>query len=175
MAAKKPASPTSFSSLVALLGKPKDDPAVQALVAATGAKVDSDYVIAKKHGFSREQLDAYSLESHRRAVAATQAGAFDGEIVPIEVSLADGRTAQVWLGGAAEGPLVLVMHGCPDTRHVAMTGQGASSSAVAPAASSRSRKVTSPGSALTPGRRPGSPAGRRGGLRSARSSPRRTS
>jgi acetyl-CoA C-acetyltransferase len=47
-------------------------------------------MIARKHGFDRERLDAYSLESHRRAAAAQQAGAFDAEIVPIEVTLADG-------------------------------------------------------------------------------------
>ncbi|MBS0478708.1 MAG: acetyl-CoA C-acetyltransferase [Proteobacteria bacterium] len=42
-------------------------------------------MMAQKYGFSREELDAYSLESHRRAAAATQAGAFDDEIVPLEV------------------------------------------------------------------------------------------
>jgi acetyl-CoA C-acetyltransferase len=49
-------------------------------------------MMAQKYGFSREELDAYSLESHRRAAAATQAGAFDGEIVPLEVVDADGNT-----------------------------------------------------------------------------------
>jgi acetyl-CoA C-acetyltransferase len=47
-------------------------------------------MIAKKHGFSREELDRYSLESHRRAAAATQAGAFDDEIVPLEIETPDG-------------------------------------------------------------------------------------
>lgn len=41
------------------------------------------------------------------------------------VTLPDGRRAQVWLGGADEGPLVLFFHGCPDTRHAAMTGHEA--------------------------------------------------
>tara|TARA_B100002003_G_scaffold224260_2_gene229499 strand:- start:798 stop:1958 length:1161 start_codon:yes stop_codon:yes gene_type:complete len=45
-------------------------------------------MIAQKHGFSREQLDEFSLESHRRAKAAIEAGAFKDEIVPLE--LADG-------------------------------------------------------------------------------------
>jgi acetyl-CoA C-acetyltransferase len=49
-------------------------------------------MIAQKYGFSREDLDAYSLESHRRAAAATQAGAFDAEIVPIEIVDEDGNT-----------------------------------------------------------------------------------
>ncbi len=42
-------------------------------------------MIATKYGFSREQLDRYALESHRRASAATKAGAFKGQIVPLEV------------------------------------------------------------------------------------------
>ncbi len=40
-------------------------------------------MMAKKYGFSREQLDAFALESHRKAAAASQAGAFDDEIVQI--------------------------------------------------------------------------------------------
>ena len=43
-------------------------------------------VIAEEWGLSREQLDAYSLESHRRAVAAIDGGRFENEIVPAEVT-----------------------------------------------------------------------------------------
>ena len=43
-------------------------------------------VIADEWGLSREELDAYSLESHRRAVAARDEGRFASEIVPVEVS-----------------------------------------------------------------------------------------
>jgi acetyl-CoA acyltransferase len=43
-------------------------------------------VIADEWGLSREELDDYSLESHRRAVAAIDEGRFDGEIVPIDVT-----------------------------------------------------------------------------------------
>ena len=42
--------------------------------------------IADEWGFSREELDAYSLESHRRAAAAADDGRFDGEIVPIDLT-----------------------------------------------------------------------------------------
>lgn len=49
-------------------------------------------MIAKKWGFTREMLDAYGLESHRRAAAATRAGAFAREILPVEITLADGGT-----------------------------------------------------------------------------------
>jgi acetyl-CoA acyltransferase len=43
-------------------------------------------VIADEWGFSREELDAFSLESHRRAIAAGDAGRFANEIVPIDLS-----------------------------------------------------------------------------------------
>ncbi len=41
---------------------------------------------ARESSISREAQDAYSLESHRRAVAAIDAGRFREEIVPIEVA-----------------------------------------------------------------------------------------
>jgi acetyl-CoA acyltransferase len=43
-------------------------------------------VIAEEWGFTREELDAYSLRSHERAVAAIDEGRFDGEVVPVEVT-----------------------------------------------------------------------------------------
>jgi acetyl-CoA acyltransferase len=43
-------------------------------------------VIAEEWGLSREELDAYSLESHRRAIAAIDEGRFEREIVPVEVT-----------------------------------------------------------------------------------------
>jgi acetyl-CoA acyltransferase len=42
--------------------------------------------IAEEWGLSREAMDEYSLESHRRAVAAIDEGRFEREIVPVEVS-----------------------------------------------------------------------------------------
>jgi len=47
-------------------------------------------MMARKHGFTRELLDAYALESHRRAAAATERGDFDAEIVPLEVETPEG-------------------------------------------------------------------------------------
>ncbi|MDY0745332.1 acetyl-CoA C-acetyltransferase [Paucibacter sp. R3-3] len=41
-------------------------------------------MIARKYGFGREALDAFALESHRKAAAATQAGAFKAEILAID-------------------------------------------------------------------------------------------
>src|SRR6187549_813491 len=43
-------------------------------------------VLAEEWGFSREQLDAYSLESHRRAIVAIDEGRFANEVVPVEVT-----------------------------------------------------------------------------------------
>jgi acetyl-CoA C-acetyltransferase len=47
-------------------------------------------MIVKKHGFSKDQLDAFALSSHLKAIAATNANAFAGEIVPIAIETADG-------------------------------------------------------------------------------------
>ncbi len=47
-------------------------------------------LIATKWGFDREQLDAFSAESHRRAAAAWAAGDFANEVVQIAVTGADG-------------------------------------------------------------------------------------
>lgn len=41
--------------------------------------------IAEKFGFTREQVDAYALESQRRARAAIEAGKFRDQIIPVEV------------------------------------------------------------------------------------------
>ncbi len=41
--------------------------------------------IAEEWGLTREELDAFSLESHRRAIAAIDEGRFENEIVPVEV------------------------------------------------------------------------------------------
>jgi acetyl-CoA C-acetyltransferase len=51
----------------------------------TGAEM-----MAEKHGFSKDQMDAYGFESQQRAGAATKAGRFDKEICPIEVVGPDG-------------------------------------------------------------------------------------
>ncbi|GAK07954.1 thiolase family protein [Geomicrobium sp. JCM 19038] len=49
--------------------------------------------IADQWGFTREQMDEYAFESHRRAVEAQDRGGFQSEIMPIEVTLPDGTTA----------------------------------------------------------------------------------
>jgi acetyl-CoA acyltransferase len=47
--------------------------------------------LARKYGIDREASDRFALESHRKAVAAIDAGRFRDEVVPLTVTL-DGRT-----------------------------------------------------------------------------------
>jgi len=48
--------------------------------------------VARKYGIDREASDRFALDSHRKALAAIDAGRFKDEIVPLEVSL-DGKTS----------------------------------------------------------------------------------
>src|SRR3546814_5367735 len=50
-------------------------------------------MIADKYGLTREDMDQYSLASHRKATAATAAGAFEREILPIAITDAQGDPA----------------------------------------------------------------------------------
>jgi acetyl-CoA C-acetyltransferase len=54
------------------------------------SQFDGAEMLAKNYGFERAALDRYSLESHRRAAAATQGGLFADELLPLPVRLADG-------------------------------------------------------------------------------------
>jgi acetyl-CoA acetyltransferase family protein len=47
-------------------------------------------MIAEQWGFTREECDAFALRSQERALAAREAGKFDAEIAPIEVTAPDG-------------------------------------------------------------------------------------
>jgi acetyl-CoA acyltransferase len=51
--------------------------------------------IAEKWGLSRQELDEFSLESHRRALQAQDEGRFNREIMPLEVTLEDGSKLTV--------------------------------------------------------------------------------
>jgi acetyl-CoA C-acetyltransferase len=58
--------------------------------------------VAISEKVSREEQDAFALESHRRAVAAIDAGRFDDEIAPVPVP--DRRGEEKALVGVDEGP-----------------------------------------------------------------------
>jgi len=68
----------------------------------TGAEM-----MASKYGFGRDDLDAFALDSHRKAAAATNAGAFDREVLPLKVddgvhTRDEGIRADASLEGLAE-------------------------------------------------------------------------
>ena len=48
-------------------------------------------MVAKKHGLTKDDLDQYALASHQKAKAATEAGAFENEIVPIKIETPEGK------------------------------------------------------------------------------------
>jgi acetyl-CoA acetyltransferase family protein len=52
-------------------------------------------LIAQKWEISREEMDAYSLESHRRAARATAEGRFKTQIIPVAVQNEDGTTSMM--------------------------------------------------------------------------------
>lgn len=51
-------------------------------------------MMAKKYDLSKDALDAFGFESHQRAIAATQGGAFKAEILPITVKDPEGAQSQ---------------------------------------------------------------------------------
>jgi acetyl-CoA C-acetyltransferase len=75
-------SPTALA-LAAGLGGPWS----QRIQERFGVKEFSQFVgaqmIADKYGFSREAMDAFALDSHRKAAAAIQEGRFASEIIPV--------------------------------------------------------------------------------------------
>lgn len=83
------------------MGLPSQLPADHGFGVSRGARMKARYpgvefsqfagaeAIAQKHQLSRDDLDAYGLESHRRAAEATSEGRFAGEILPVEVSEGD--------------------------------------------------------------------------------------
>jgi acetyl-CoA C-acetyltransferase len=67
---------------------------IQARYGVTGfSQFTGAQMMADKYRFSRDELDAYALQSHQRAAAATLAGAFEREILPLPITLADGSAA----------------------------------------------------------------------------------
>lgn len=67
-------------------------PEVYARYGVSGfSQFDGAERIAEKHGLTREELDAFALLSHQRAVVANQDGAFEDEILPLDGLDAEGN------------------------------------------------------------------------------------
>jgi acetyl-CoA acyltransferase len=62
-------------------------------------------LLAEEWHLTREALDAYSLESHRRALAASDEGKFEREIIPIELPEAPSPSG----GGGVAAPSVFAV------------------------------------------------------------------
>ena len=52
-------------------------------------------MIADKHGFTKDQLDSFALGSHTKAIKATETGAFEKEIVPVEIETPEGTEMHI--------------------------------------------------------------------------------
>lgn len=65
------------------------DPDHQILMGETAER------LADKYGISREEQDVIALRSHQNAVAATQSGRFQGEIVPVPIPRKKGEPLMV--------------------------------------------------------------------------------
>lgn len=75
-----------------------DGAVVDAMVGALTDPFDACHMgvtaenVAAKWGISREEQDAFAVESHRRAARAIDAGSFRGQIVPVEIKTRKGVT-----------------------------------------------------------------------------------
>jgi acetyl-CoA acyltransferase len=64
-------------------------------------------LLAEEWDLSREELDAYSLQSHRRALAASDNGRFEREIVPIELASGSGGPTPLSVESSQSGGAVV--------------------------------------------------------------------
>jgi acetyl-CoA C-acetyltransferase len=55
------------------------------------SQFDGAEMIAKKYDLTKDVLDEFGYNSHRKGREATESGAFDGEIVPLEIVDAEGN------------------------------------------------------------------------------------
>jgi 3-oxoadipyl-CoA thiolase len=76
------------------------NPRMAELGVSTESMGETGENVAERYGVSREDQDAFALRSHRRAVAAAEAGRFAEEIVPVEAP----RGRETVLVEADEGP-----------------------------------------------------------------------
>jgi len=95
------------SSLVDGMGHPFP-PAMEDRYHATGLPPQGigAEMIAEEFGITREALDAYGAQSQQRASAATRAGRFENEIVPVPVDLGNGIEWHTVDEGIREGTTV---------------------------------------------------------------------
>ena len=84
MKADSPFSPGAPQVADTVLGWRLVNPAMEEMYPPITLGMTAERV-AEKYGVTREDQDAFALESHQRALQAGEAGRFDAEIEPIEV------------------------------------------------------------------------------------------
>lgn len=72
------------------LGTPKSPRQEERYPGITFSQFTGAEMMARKHGFSKDDLDRFALESHRKGAEATRRGDFKREIVPLPVETPDG-------------------------------------------------------------------------------------
>lgn len=72
-------------------GKPKSDRLEERYPGVEFSQFMGAEMLAKKYDITRAQLDEFGYQSHMKAAAATEAGKFRQEILPIELVAEDGR------------------------------------------------------------------------------------
>jgi len=72
-------------------GQPKSDRLEERYPGIEFSQFMGAELLAKKYEITREQLDEFGYQSHMKATAATEAGKFREEILPIELVAEDGR------------------------------------------------------------------------------------
>ncbi|TAK09887.1 MAG: acetyl-CoA C-acyltransferase [Rhizorhabdus sp.] len=86
-------SPTTLG-LDAGLGSPWSDRVLDRFGVREFSQFDGAEAMAVKYGLTRTDLDDFALLSHRLAAKATREGAFEPEIVPLDVVDAEGRSGR---------------------------------------------------------------------------------
>mgnify|MGYP005810191229 FL=1 len=72
-------------------GKPKSDRLEARYPGVEFSQFMGAELLAKKYDITRAQLDEFGYQSHMKAAAATEAGKFRQEILPLELTTEDGR------------------------------------------------------------------------------------
>lgn len=108
-------------------------------------------IIAEKFGVTREEQDRLALESHQKAAAATAAGRFKDEIVPIEIQQKKGTVvvdtdepirADTSLEALAKLKPAFVANGCVTAGNAPGLSDGASATVVVDADFARANGLT---------------------------------
>ncbi|WOE76591.1 acetyl-CoA C-acetyltransferase [Alterisphingorhabdus coralli] len=73
------------------LGNYKSERLEEAYPGVMFSQFDGAEMIVEKYGQTKDDLNEYSLESHKRAAKAVESGAFDNEIVPVKVETPEGE------------------------------------------------------------------------------------